>query len=151
MDLGIAGKVALVTAASRGLGLGAARALSAEGCRLVICARGPEALERARDELPGEVVAVAADVTSPDAPARLAAAAVEAYGGVDILVANAGGPPRARALEVDDDGVLAAINANQLTSIRLVREAVPHMRRAGWGRRGPERPYRVGDLHQPCG
>lgn len=134
MDLRIAGKVALVTAASRGLGLGSARALSAEGCRLVICARGSEALERARDELPGEVVAVATDVTTPDAPARLVAAAVEAYGGLDILVANAAGPPPARALEVEDDGILAAINANQLSAIRLVREAVPHMRRAGWGR-----------------
>jgi len=134
VDLGIAGKVALVTASSRGLGLGAARALSAEGCRLVICARGEEALDRARHELPGEVTAIPLDVTTPEAPARLVSAAVDAYGGLDILVANSGGPPRARALEVEDEGILAAVNANLLTSIRLVREALPHMRRAGWGR-----------------
>lgn len=134
MDLGIAGKVALVTASSRGLGLGAARALSAEGCRLVICARGREALDVAARELPGEVRTLAIDVTEPGSPARLVGVAVEAYGSLDILVANAAGPPPARALEVEDEGVLAAVNANQLSSIRLVREAVPYMRRAGWGR-----------------
>ena len=85
-------------------------------------------------ELPGEVLAIPADVTEPDAPARLVAATVERFGGIDILVANAGGPPPARALDVEDAQVLAAINANQLTSIRLVQAAVPHMREAGWGR-----------------
>jgi 3-oxoacyl-[acyl-carrier protein] reductase len=60
--------------------------------------------------------------------------AVERFGGLDILVANAGGPPQARALEVRADALLAAVNANQLTSIRLVQAAVPHMRAAGWGR-----------------
>ena len=58
-------------------------------------------------------------------------AAVERFGGLDVLVANAGGPPRARALEVDDEQLAAALNANLVTSVRLVREAVPHMRAAG--------------------
>ena len=61
-------------------------------------------------------------------------AAVERFGGLDILVANAGGPPPGRALDVDDDAVRAAVEANLLTSVRLVRSAVPHMRARGWGR-----------------
>jgi 3-oxoacyl-[acyl-carrier protein] reductase len=59
---------------------------------------------------------------------------VDRFGALHVLVANAAGPPPARALEVDDDALLAALQANLLTSIRLVREAVPHMREAGWGR-----------------
>ena len=134
MDLGIDGKVALVTAASRGLGRGAALALSREGARLAICARDPERLAATAAELPGEVLAIPADVTDPEAPARLVAATVERFGSLDILVANAGGPPPSRALDVVDDALLAALNANLLTSIRLVQAAVPHMRAAGWGR-----------------
>ncbi len=134
MDLGVEGKVALVTAASKGLGRGAALALAREGCRVAICARDPDRLARTAGELPGEVLAIAEDVTEADAPRGLVEATVERFGGLDILVANAGGPPRARALEVQDDAMLGAVNANLLTSIRLVREAIPHMRAAGWGR-----------------
>jgi 3-oxoacyl-[acyl-carrier protein] reductase len=134
MDLGIEGKVALVTAASKGLGRGAALALSREGARLAMCARDPDRLAVTAGELPGEVLAIPADVADPDTPARLVEAAVERFGALDILVANAGGPPPARALEVEDDAMLAAVNANMLASIRLVRAAVPHMRDAGWGR-----------------
>lgn len=134
MDLGIDGRAALVTAASRGLGRGAALALSREGARVTICAQGPERLASTAAELPGEVLAIPADVTEPDAPERLVQAAVSQFGRLDILVANAAGPPPARALDVEDDAMLAALNANLLTSIRLVRAAVPHMRRGGWGR-----------------
>jgi 3-oxoacyl-[acyl-carrier protein] reductase len=134
MDLGIEGKVALVTAASKGLGRGAALALSREGARVAICARDPESLASAAGDLPGEVLAIPADVTDPAAPARLVEATVERFGRLDMLVANAGGPPPARALEVEDDAMFAAVNANMLASIRLVRAAVPHMRASGWGR-----------------
>lgn len=134
MDLGIAGKTALVTAASRGLGMGIAQALSAEGCRVAINARGPARLDAAARVLGEPAFALPDDVTDPDAPARLVEATVARFGGLDILVANAGGPPPARALEVDDDTVRDAIEANLLASIRLVRAAVPHMRAAGWGR-----------------
>jgi 3-oxoacyl-[acyl-carrier protein] reductase len=127
MDLGLNGRVALVTASSKGLGLGAARALSAEGADVVMCARDEERLMAAADSLPGETLAIAADVTDPATP-------VERFGGLHIAVANSGGPLRARALEVDDDGILEAVNANMLSSIRLVQAAVPHMREAGWGR-----------------
>jgi 3-oxoacyl-[acyl-carrier protein] reductase len=134
MDLGIEGKVALVTAASKGLGRGSALALASEGARVAICARDPERLAATAAELPGEVLAIPADVTDASTPVRLVAATVERFGGLHILVANAAGPPAARALDVTDDGVLAAVNANLLTSIRLARAALPHMRAAGWGR-----------------
>lgn len=134
MDLGLAGKVALVTASSRGLGRGSALALSREGAKVVLCARDEQRLTAAAAELPGETLAVAADVTEPDAPASLVRAAVERFGGLDILVGNSGGPPPVRALDVDDAGVLAAVNENLLTQIRLVQSALPHMRSAGWGR-----------------
>jgi 3-oxoacyl-[acyl-carrier protein] reductase len=101
---------------------------------VTICAREPERLARAAAEMPGDVLAIPADVTDPAVPARLVDATVERFGGLDILVANAGGPPATRALDVTDDGMLAAVNANMLTSIRLVQAALPHLRRAGWGR-----------------
>ena len=137
MDLGIAGKVALVTAASKGLGRASAAALAAEGARVVISARGEETLQATASAIRdagGEVTAIPGDVTDPATPAALVAATVEKYGSVDILVANAGGPPPARALEVDDEQIEAAVNANLTTSVRLVRAAVPTMRAAGWGR-----------------
>jgi 3-oxoacyl-[acyl-carrier protein] reductase len=134
VELGLEGRVALVTASSKGLGLASAQALSQEGAKMVLCARGEEALAEAAAAMPGEALAVPADVTDPGTPARLVAAAVERFGGLHVLVGNAGGPPPARALEVTDDALLAAIDANLLTSIRLVRAAVPHMRDAGWGR-----------------
>jgi 3-oxoacyl-[acyl-carrier protein] reductase len=137
MDLGIEGRVALVTAASKGLGRASALALAGEGAKVAICARGEAALratEREIRDAGGEVLATVADVTQPDVPARLVAEASEHFGGLDILVANAGGPPPGRALEVSDDAIQAAVNANLLTSVRLVRQAVPWMQRSGWGR-----------------
>lgn len=134
MDLGLAGKVALVTASSKGLGLGSALALSQEGAKVVLCARDEAALAKATAAMPGEALAVQADITEPGSPRRLVEVAVERFGGLDVLVANAPGPPPARALEVDDEALLAALEANLLTSVRLVRAAVPHMREAGWGR-----------------
>ena len=134
MDLGLTDAVAIVTASSKGLGLGAARALSAEGASLVMCARDEDRLDAAADSLPGATVAIAADVTDPATPQRLVAAAIDRFGALHVLVANAGGPPQARALETDDEGMLAAVNANMLTSIRLVQAAVPHVRNSGWGR-----------------
>lgn len=134
MDLGIAGMVALVTGASKGLGLGAARALSAEGVTVAMNARGAERLATAAAGIPGETLALPGDVTDPATPARLVAETVQRFGRLDILVANNGGPPPARALEVDDDAIRAAVEANLLTSVRLVREALGPMRDAGWGR-----------------
>ncbi len=136
MDLGIAGRVALVTASSKGLGKASAMALAEEGCKVVICARGEDALRATEKELAAhtEVLAIVDDVTEPDAPRRLVEATAERFGSVDIVVPNAGGPPPTKALEFDDDQLSTAINANLSTSVRLVREAVPHMRANHWGR-----------------
>jgi 3-oxoacyl-[acyl-carrier protein] reductase len=136
VDLGLSGRVALVTAASKGLGRAAALALAGEGAKVTVCARGEDALRATEHELSGvtDVLALVEDVTDPDAPERLVGATVERFGRLDVLVANAGGPPPGRALEVDDDAFWGALEANLLTSVRLAREAVPHMRRQGWGR-----------------
>lgn len=137
MDLGIAGRVALVTASSSGLGRAAAMSLAAEGCKVVVSARGADRLEAAAGDirrLGAEVLAVPADVREALTPTSLVAAAIERFGAVDIVVANAGGPPAGRALEVDDDAVRAAVEANLLASVRLVRAGLPSMRSRGWGR-----------------
>jgi 3-oxoacyl-[acyl-carrier protein] reductase len=137
MDLGLAGKVALVTASSKGLGRATAVALAEEGVRVVISARGAPALEATAADIRaagGEVHAVVDDVTDPAAPARLVDATVARFGGLDILVPNAGGPPPGRALEITDEQIAAAVNANLTTSIRLIRLAVPFMQAGGWGR-----------------
>jgi len=137
VDLGITGRVALVTAASKGLGKASALALAGEGVRVAICARGEEALRSTEAEirsLGADVLAIVADVTDPAMPARLVAETTERFGGLDILVGNAGGPPPGRALEITDEQIATAVNANLTTSVRLVREAAPWMRRGGWGR-----------------
>jgi 3-oxoacyl-[acyl-carrier protein] reductase len=138
MDLGIAGKVALVTASSRGLGKASAMALAAEGAKVVITARGEEALSKARREIEragtGEVMAITADITEAGTPARVVRETLDRFGAIDILVANAGGPPTGRALEVTDDQIAEAVNANLVTSVRLIREAVPSLRASGAGR-----------------
>lgn len=139
MDLGIAGKVALVTASSKGLGKASALALVREGAKVVITARGEEALEATREEIVAEadresVLALAADITQPEAPAQVVRATLDRFGALDILVANAGGPPPGRALDVTDEEIAAAVNANLTTSVRLVREALPSLRSSGAGR-----------------
>ncbi len=137
MDLGIDGKVALVAAGSRGLGRATALALAAEGVRVMVSGRDADSLDEVRRavvEAGGEVACRAGDVTDPAEPARLVAAAVDRFGGLDIVVANAGGPPPGRALDQTDAALGSALNANLLTSVRLVREGLPHMRAAGWGR-----------------
>jgi 3-oxoacyl-[acyl-carrier protein] reductase len=134
MDLDIEGKVALVTAASRGLGFASASALLAEGCRVAICGRDPERLASAQAELGEDAFGVVADVSTPDTPARLVKDTVDRFGRLDIVVANAGGPPKSRAVDVQDGPMLDALQANLLTSIRLVQSALPHLRATGAGR-----------------
>jgi len=133
MDLGLDGRVAVVTAASKGLGRATALALAAEGARLVLNARDTVALETVAAAMDHAVV-VPGDITDADLPARLVQAAVDRWGRVDVVVGNAGGPPTGRALDVTDEQIVAAVNANMLASVRLARAAVPHMRAARWGR-----------------
>lgn len=134
MELGLGGKVAVVMASSRGLGRASALALSREGVRVVICARDGDLLAEAATALPGEVLAIEADVTEPSAAAAVIGATIERFGGLDILVGNAGGPPPARALDVEERALAAALDTNLVTQIRWVQAAIPHMRTAGWGR-----------------
>ncbi len=134
MELGIKGKRALVCASSKGLGLGCARALAAEGVDLIMNARGVEALENAaaaiRDDFGVEVQAIACDVTTPDGQAKL----IEAAQGVDILVNNAGGPPPGMWTDWDRDDFISALDANMLAPIALIKALVPGMMERGWGR-----------------
>jgi 3-oxoacyl-[acyl-carrier protein] reductase len=134
MELGIKGKRALVCASSKGLGLGCARALAAEGVDLIMNARGAEALEASaaaiRAEFGVKVEAIACDVTTPEGQARL----MEAAQGVDILVNNAGGPPPGMWTDWDRDDFISALDANMLAPIALIKALVPGMMERGWGR-----------------
>ncbi|APX90640.1 short-chain dehydrogenase [Brevirhabdus pacifica] len=134
MDLGIAGKRALVCASSKGLGRGCAEALAAAGVDLVINARSAEPLEEAARsiaEVHGvNVIPVAADITTDEGRARV----LEAAGAVDILVTNAGGPPPGMWTDWDEADFLAALKANMLTPIALMKALVPGMMDRGWGR-----------------
>jgi 3-oxoacyl-[acyl-carrier protein] reductase len=137
LDLGITGKTALITASSRGLGFASALALAREGVNVTICARGEAILREAETrlrEIGVAVLAVPIDLTLPDAPTRLVETTVEFHGSLDILVANAGGPPVGRSLEVDDEALTKALNENLMASVRLVRGSVPHMQERQWGR-----------------
>ena len=134
MDLGIAGKRALVCASSKGLGLGCAEALAEAGVDLVINTRGSDALEAAasgiRDRFGVSVTTVAADVTTEDGRA----AVLEAGGAVDILVTNAGGPPPGMWTDWEREDFIAALDANMLAPIALMKALLPGMMEQGWGR-----------------
>ncbi|MCF6475589.1 SDR family oxidoreductase [Nonomuraea sp. MG754425] len=137
MDLGISGKVALVTGGSAGIGLAAAKSLAREGCDVCVSARDPEKLADAVVELQefGKVVhAVLADVEDPGAARRVVEETRDVLGPVDILVANAGGPPVGRfdAIGLDDWDV--AVQRNLLGTVRLMHAVLPEMRSRGWGR-----------------
>jgi 3-oxoacyl-[acyl-carrier protein] reductase len=136
MDLKLAGKVALVTGSSRGIGLTAARAFAAEGCRLVLSARSPEGLAGAAAQLRAtgaEVAAQVADVGKPEDAAALVGAAVAAYGGIDILINNVGGGGGgARVADSTDDDWRGALEHNLIQTVRMMRLTLPHMKgRAG--------------------
>ena len=138
MDLGLQGKVALVGAASKGLGKASALALAREGARVTICARTKADLHAAaqeiRDETGSEVLAVPADLTSAAAIKSVVAATAERFGGVDVLVNNSGGPALGRFADLTDDDWRQAFEVVTLNFVRFVREVVPYMRHGQWGR-----------------
>jgi 3-oxoacyl-[acyl-carrier protein] reductase len=138
MDLGLAGRAAIVTAASRGLGRACAMRLALEGADVAICARDEAALMRTAEEIRKasgrEVLAMRADVSQAGDIRALVDAAARRFGRIDALICNAGGPPSGSFLDMTDEHWEAAVQLNLMSVIRLIRETVPHMRRAGGGR-----------------
>ncbi|RMF84327.1 MAG: SDR family oxidoreductase [Nitrospinota bacterium] len=138
MDLGIAGKVALVAASSKGLGKAVALGLAREGARVTICARGEEALQRAAAEIRAdtgaEVFPVVADVSRSEEIKRLVQATLERFGRIDILVNNAGGPPAGTFFTLSEADWEQGLALNLFSTIRLCQEVIPIMRRQQWGR-----------------
>ncbi|MCG2785466.1 MAG: SDR family oxidoreductase [Anaerolineae bacterium] len=128
MDLGLNGLRALVTGASRGLGFATAQALAAEGVQVAINSRSVDKLRAAADSLGG--VAVAADITEPGAAERVIAETVESLGGLDILITNAGGPPSGAFESFDDAAWEKALDLSLMSHVRLIRAALPHLRRS---------------------
>ena len=130
MDLGLAGLVALVTASSKGLGRATALQLAREGARVVICARGGDALHATRDEiaaLGAEVLAVPADLTADDAGQRLVDATLDRFGRLDLLIGNAGGPPPGGFIVCDESDWEAAIQLTLMSFVRLCYAAIPKL------------------------
>jgi 3-oxoacyl-[acyl-carrier protein] reductase len=137
MDLGISGRTAAVAASSAGLGLGAAKALAAEGVRVVISGRDPERLNAAAAQVRafgGDVVTIVADVSQPAGGRQFVEDAIAALGHVDILVTNAGGPPPGTFANTEPGGYQAAFDMNCLSMIEMCRVAIPLMQQRGWGR-----------------
>src|SRR5262249_48676484 len=138
MNLGIGGKVALVTGASKGLGRGSAEALSAEGCRVAICARSREDVERAAKEISAqsghEVVPFVADMSKAEDIDRLLAAVREQLGEPEIVGCNAGGPPPGTFASTKIEQFLPAVELSMMSSIRLTYATLPAMIQKGWGR-----------------
>jgi 3-oxoacyl-[acyl-carrier protein] reductase len=138
MDLGLNGKVALVAAASTGLGKASALAIAAEGARVAICARTPERLQATaqeiRDATGAEVFAMPADLSTATGISNLVAATADRFGGVDILVNNSGGPALGRFRDFTDDDWLQGFEVVTLNFVRFIREVTPFMREKRWGR-----------------
>jgi len=132
MDLGLEGRTAIVCGASAGIGLGIAEALAEEGANVVMFARRREPLEREAERLGG--IAVPGDVTAPADLERLVQAAVDAFGGIDILVNNSGGPPRTPAVGLDAEQVEAAVRLLLLSVVRLTALCLPQLERSSAGR-----------------
>ena len=132
MDLGLSGRTAIVCGASSGIGLGIAESLAGEGANVVMFARRPELLEREAKRIGG--LPVAGDVTSRDDLERLVTTTVDAYGGIDILVNNSGGPPRSTAAELDAEKVEAAVALLLVSVVRLTGLCLPYLERSPAGR-----------------
>jgi len=138
MDLGINGKIALVTAASRGLGRGCAEQLAAEQCRVAICSRDEAAAKEAAQEIAGrtkaEVVGFGADVSSVQDVGRLLENVKQSLGDPEILVTNAGGPPPGTFASTALEDYQKALDLNLMSAVHLIHGVAPAMKTKGWGR-----------------
>ncbi len=133
MDLGISGRVAMVAAASKGIGFAVAKALAEEGCRLSVCARGEEALGKACEGLPGSR-GYLCDVANSNDLERWFDSTVAELGPPDVLVTNTGGPPAGGVLELSDEQWQSGFDGTVMNVVRLVRLAGPGMAERRWGR-----------------
>lgn len=137
MDLSLTGKRAAVAASSAGLGLASAAALAAEGARVAICGRDRDRLEAAAETIRsagGDVIALVADVGTPDGATAFVEQATEGLGGLDILVPNAGGPPAGTFASTPLDAYGPALELNLLSTVAMCHAAVPGLVAQGWGR-----------------
>jgi 3-oxoacyl-[acyl-carrier protein] reductase len=134
MDLHLRNKCALVTGSSKGLGYAIALGLASEGCRVAINGRNPQSITDAAVELHSqtnaEVIPVSGDVGQPDFPAILVQKTVQTFGGLDLLVTNAGGPPSGKFEAFDDLAWQHAIDISLLSHVRLIRAALPYLRQS---------------------
>ena len=138
MELGLKGKVAIVTGSSEGIGYAVARGLAEEGARVVLCARREALLNEARDtiaeETGAELLAVTCDVQRLEDVRRLVRETVQRFGAIHILVNNAGSVPRIQFTDVDDAQWHQMLEGKLLNYIRVTREVLPELQKAGWGR-----------------
>jgi len=134
MDLGLSGKRAAVAASSAGLGFGAAAALVAEGAQVAICGRDEERVADAARRLGGAAIPLVVDVGTTDGATQFVELATERLGGVDILVANAGGPPAGTFASTSLEAYRPALELSLLSVVAMCQAAVPSMQAAGWGR-----------------
>lgn len=138
MDLGLAGRVALVAASSSGLGLATARALAAEGAHVSLCARDPDRLARARAEVdasgPGRVLTTVVDLTDAEEAAAWVDRTAEEFGALHVVVTNSGGVPFGPVESFTVAEYRDAVEGNLLPHVSLALAAAPHLTAAGWGR-----------------
>jgi len=134
MDLGLKGKTALITGASRGLGYATAQVLASEGANVALNARDPEKLTAAADELHRQtgarVFCVPADVSQPEAAEEIIKAVVGQFGGLDILITNSGGPPAGSFEKFTQEDWQKAVDLTFLSHVRLIQAALPHLRKS---------------------
>lgn len=137
MDLGLKGKVALVSGASKGLGFAVAKALAAEGANVSISSRDQGAIEAAAKRIESEtgarVIAMAVDVRDKAAIERWVAHSAQTFGGIDALMTNSGGPPAGDAVSFDDAAWQDAAELLLFSTIRMIRATVPHLEKRGGG------------------
>jgi 3-oxoacyl-[acyl-carrier protein] reductase len=138
MEMGLKNRVAIIAAASQGLGRATAEALAAEGCRVAICARNHETLtsvaDRIRNDYKTDVFSQPLDVTDSAAVRDFVAAVAREFGGVDICVTNAGGPPAKSFLDTTIDEWRRAVDMNFMSAVYFAHAVIPHMQKKKWGR-----------------